>query len=37
MKNDVIVIYVDGIEILAPADCIYIPFFARAENAENQA
>lgn len=37
MDEELIIIYVDGIEVLAPADCIYIPFFARAENAENQA
>jgi hypothetical protein len=29
---DVIIIYVDGIEVLAPADCIYIPLFARDES-----
>jgi hypothetical protein len=27
----VIVIYVDGIQVLAPASCIYIPYFARVE------
>jgi hypothetical protein len=37
MDEELIIIYVDGIEVLAPADCIYIPFFARAEHAENQA
>lgn len=29
--KDEIIIYVDGIQILAPADCIYVPFFAREE------
>jgi hypothetical protein len=37
MNDEMIVIYVDGTQVLAPADCIYIPFFARAEHAENQA
>lgn len=37
MDEKLIIIYVDGTQVLAPADCIYIPFFARDENAENQA
>jgi len=37
MDDEVIVIYVDGTQVLAPADCIYIPFFARDEDDENQA
>jgi hypothetical protein len=28
-ETDMIVIYVDGEEILMPADSIYIPYFAR--------
>jgi len=31
MKDEIIIIYVDGEQVLAPADCIYIPYFAREE------
>lgn len=26
-----IIIYVNGEQVLAPADCIYVPYFAREE------
>jgi hypothetical protein len=32
MQNDecrMIIIYVDGEQILAPVDCIYVPYFER--------
>ena len=29
-----IIIYVDGLQVLAPADCIYIPFFAQEKEDE---
>jgi hypothetical protein len=29
MKDEWIIIYVDGVQVLAPIDCIYIPYFAR--------
>jgi len=32
MKDEWIVIYVDGVQVLAPADCIYVPPFEK-ENA----
>ena len=34
MKDEMIIIYVDGGQVLAPADCIYVPYFEREENYE---
>ena len=32
-----IIIYVDGLQVLAPAECIYIPYFAQDKNDESPA
>lgn len=31
MTDEVIIIYVNGEQVLMPADCIYVPYFAREE------
>ena len=33
--NETIVIYVDGVTVEAPADCIYIPVFDLNKNADD--